>query len=1080
MATVVAFSLTFCFPANAGTSDCSGGSLSGILSTDTEVSGNLCITGNLALRARLTLAPGTDVAICAGCNITVPSQRDGVLVAEGTAASPIVFRAADPTAPWGRLFLTWPVDPATVLRHAVIDDAGSGVEAALQINEGEGDPGPVPVVDQVTITNSRSNGLDVSTLGNDPTPPAITNITITGSAGTAVRTSPLGVSGFAGSWKLSGNGSDRIEVEGQIVSRDLIFRHLGYPYEILSTITIREPGAGISPARVAIEAGATLLLHPDTQFNVDASSDGKISLEIGGTAAAPVTFTRLDAGSAPWGTLDLRMASGAKATIEHAVFEYGGGLVSTGFTAGMIFHGGDNAVSLRNVTLREGLNAGVALGSGGALSVTDSRFENNRVGLRARAPAIIRRTVFSGNAEGAVDNRRASTACVDAIGNFWGAADGPLDTSSAQDACFSSAVNIGTGDEISDGVLYRPVLSAEPGPVKYLSGISPEPFWVAANGLDEAEITITARDSEGNPLRGKELRLETTLGEVFQPTLPTDGNGQAVATIRSTQEGVATLSARNLTDGVDLGAVAGVVFWSGGGETGGIIRPGGTPYRAPQLLIEGAPFEPGFPMTFRVPMRNANSGDVDVQITYGVSRLGIGAGFTEVGTVSRTLAPGEEWDAAFQWNPPSIGHRCVQARGTVTGPGIRAAYADESRGTSGLSVGPFRVNFDVPDDPCDDLDAGKLVPSGRPGLPAVVKHIGRTVVQAHLVGKCLSQGLDFRREYRGALRDFETVISPVTYTPPALTAGGEVDAAEAGAATAVGDIAARLSALDRAIATTRQRARAAALADGGAGEVGDDLPQNFDGPIVLQQTALRDFQLEYADELDALVLAVEQLLAVTRDEGDPDTIFDAVDVAIYAQELESIGYDQETIDFLRAFGLSDAEIDARRTKEISDLRSQASPVSFTFYEFLGAYRAAAAERASILRQRYGSSASARGVRVPMSTSRLDELQTLAVGAEPIQASFDVGHPFDTVQTVDLIARVVELPLDWTFVLDRTTVTLGPGEVGQATLVIEPGSDLAKNGRARIAVEGYVNGDLVGGVMVEKELPSLILFADGFE
>lgn len=84
--------------------------------------------------------------------------------------------------------------------------------------------------------------------------------------------------------------------------------------------------------------------------------------------------------------------------------------------------------------------------------------------------------------------------------------------------------------------------------------------------------------------------------------------------------------------------------------------------------------------------------------------------------------------------------------------------------------------------------------------------------------------------------------------------------------------------------------------------------------------------------------------------------------------------------------------------------------------------------------------------------------------------FVVGNPYDTEKTVELRVRALSLPWDWTAVVSPATVTLQPGEETTATAYLSPGLAAPQGVQPRVAVEGHVDGELLGGVVVNVLVP----------
>jgi hypothetical protein len=97
------------------------------------------------------------------------------------------------------------------------------------------------------------------------------------------------------------------------------------------------------------------------------------------------------------------------------------------------------------------------------------------------------------------------------------------------------------------------------------------PSSLPADGQTPATVTVTLLDGNGNPVSGKVVRVTVVeqtsggvmmLSSVSQSASPTDGNGQATATLRSAVAGTALVSVQDITDGITLARHATVHFGS--------------------------------------------------------------------------------------------------------------------------------------------------------------------------------------------------------------------------------------------------------------------------------------------------------------------------------------------------------------------------------------------------------------------------------------------------------------------------------------------------------------------------------------
>jgi hypothetical protein len=127
------------------------------------VTGNITVQGSTSAGATLTVEPGVVVKFNSGryMNIGSSSGNPGALVAQGTAANPILFTSnqATPTAGyWSNIRFNNTADDGTsILEYCAIQYAGSGSLGAVYISQAS------PAIRNCTITNSSTYGICVST-----------------------------------------------------------------------------------------------------------------------------------------------------------------------------------------------------------------------------------------------------------------------------------------------------------------------------------------------------------------------------------------------------------------------------------------------------------------------------------------------------------------------------------------------------------------------------------------------------------------------------------------------------------------------------------------------------------------------------------------------------------------------------------------------------------------------------------------------------------------------------------------------------------------------------------------------------
>jgi VCBS repeat-containing protein len=937
-----------------------------------------------------------------------------------------------------------------VLRYVTLRNGGGedtledrlGGRGMIDIYDLDGTPVAGPIMEHVAIYGSTSYGIFMDQEDSDDTPPILNNLTITGTARAPLGMYVAAAGGLGTGNTFVDNEQNVIEIRagtvaGGRMNYDQTWPKQPVPYQLVSDFG----PLAVRDAVLTIEPGTTIQMEEGMGFRV-----GEGTLLANGTPTEPITFTRASENAGQWGNILLISNIDPPASFSYVSLLHAQG------DGGAINHQAGQ-LKLDHVTAKFNQNAGV-YSQGDFVQIKDSVFQLNRQGIRLQhgAGGLLRRNDISNNTEAGLVIQDNDDVCVDALQNYWGSPNGPSDTSSSEDACGSTATNDSSGDSISDGALYSPWLSSLDGQRQGASRISPAEFWVIANGVQSTTLDITVRDAQGVPLADKEIALETTRGTIAQPTAPTDENGVTTARISSEEVGEAIITARNVTDNESLSAMAAVYFWRGGGDTAGLIDQSGAPYASPNLILEGLPFQRGQAMTFRLPMENSNADAAVVEVDYAVSGLGIGRSFGTVDVVSKTLQPGEAWDAAGGWIVDVEGHHCVQARVKVTLPEQRVLQEV-------VNVGPFQVNFDVPDDPCKEQDVKKLIPRSG-GLKGVRKHMTKLLIQTYLVKECLNQTLSFSSvqsngqhstpaQDNDGEREHDVVTTVPEYTPATFEANDELTQAKADALNTLAQVVADLSALDDAIATTNQRIK-------WAGQANDEEAE------ARQFAAYRGFKQQYAQKLFDLAESIQTILSLTRDADEPDTFFTPEDYQDYRRQLRTAGYTQDTLSYHQEFGLSNELIDAIREEEIDRLAEQGSSTT-TFYSFLETVREGAQARAEDLQEQYGSGEASAGLAAENPT-----LFTLS----PLQSTFTVANPRDEQHTVNLKVRPVDLPLSWSYELDTSAPTLAAGETTTVTLTLSPGDggQAVEGSTVRVAVEGFIDGEYIGGVLLQQRTP----------
>ncbi len=1028
-----------------------GGDYGSFITEDTTWSGEVYLGRKLTVReSTLTIMPGTQVFFCGEFSLAIGDLFNPArLVAVGSVSEPIVFDSAVAGMKWESLYFGDAHTDGSIVQYVELKNGGGNDPMAdvgvLQIsNRSYVMTRTTPVVDYMTITGSGAYGvrLDVNE-ENDYTPAALTNLTISGSAAAPIISDAAGVSGFGQGLTFSNNITPTIQVRGNNLNGGMFFdqhwRKHALPYEILGSLYIRNnlEDEGKPFSTWTIDPGVTILVHPEAGFTIG-SLYGDARLVANGTEDEPITITRLNESSNPWAGIGFDAWSKTNSELSHVKLHYGGDLANEEARHSVLKKDGTGSLSLDHVEVWYSQNTGL-YSTNGDFDINASSFRLNRVGIDVfDTDGVIRNSSFINHAQSALINRWATTHCIDAVGNYWGDANGPADTSNESDACHSTRTNNSSGNAVSDGVLYWPWYASESGELTNRSSISPAQAWVIGNGVDSTEIVVTVRDQNGNPLAGKTVELEATRGTLVQPTAPTDANGVTRASISSSETGEAIITGQNTTDNQPLAAQAALYFWQGAGDTGGLAQLSGAPYAYPQLVVEGEPFQIGFPVIFRLPMQNTRAQPLNVEVTYSVSNFGIGQRYTPASTIQKTLQPGDSWDAPGGFTPPDETHRCVQFDVTY---GLASRLIDIEG--NGRFTGSKNLKRTPPGpDTCDKPNPFKLIPT-KPGLGGVKKHGKNLKKQGGLVNECIKTQVN-SRHLSGGSRDYETVVTAPTYTAPTLSAGSDVSQAEADASNTLAQTAADLTELNIALSITRNRMD-------GASQAGE---WHF---AAVQYETYQAFQRQRAQLLDQYADQIATYLQVYQNAGNQDVIFTPEDYRNDLIELQNNGYDAETLAYYRDSGFSQELIDYMLQQEIEAF-SQSNLVSTSFFEIMQNAQQEARETASELRSFYGTGTN-RGGNENMTRIR------------PIETSFVVGNPTDSTATVNLVVRPVDLPMNWSYKLDQTSVELTAGQEISATLTLNPGdTPVLKDVDVRVAVEGWIGEQHIGGVIIQQRVP----------
>jgi hypothetical protein len=100
----------------------------------------------------------------------------------------------------------------------------------------------------------------------------------------------------------------------------------------------------------------------------------------------------------------------------------------------------------------------------------------------------------------------------------------------------------------------------------------------------------------------------------------------------------------------------------------------------------------------------------------------------------------------------------------------------------------------------------------------------------------------------------------------------------------------------------------------------------------------------------------------------------------------------------------------------------------------------------------------------------DEQAHGLVSVAGTEARVPVSNPRDETATIELRIRRLDVPADWMVRVAPRSLTLAPGEEAEVTVTLQPGTSSVQATQPRVALEGYVDGSLINGVVVGVMIP----------
>jgi hypothetical protein len=976
------------------------------------------VTGNVTLvnGATLTIQPGVQVRFDQYRGLTVY----GTLNALGTSAQPILFTANTATPQpgwWGGIYIRDAAARAT-FDYATIEYGGYNLAGNIEIYYQ-----PVVTVTHSIIRNSSGDGINATSGGVAH----VSDTTLQGNGGYALNYEDGSVDPQLANLTITGNGVNAVAFGAGTLGGTRRWKNLGVPYIFTGNQTLAQD--------------AVLTVDPGVQIRFDQYRGLTVygTLNALGTSAQPILFTANTATPQPgwWGGIYARDAM-ARLILDYATVEYGGYNLDGNIE---LYYGAQ--ASINHSTLAHGSRAGLVADSGGAgISIAYSQIAGNGgYGVRNLQPEDV----------------------LMAVNNWWGSAAGP----SVDGNCNPG----GTGSKVSAGVAFRPFMT-QPGTItnpltprdQYSLEITPGRWFVPADDVSPAWVTVTLRNGAGQIVPNTAVHLATTVGEASLTSLVTNAAGQAHAYITSAQPGKATVTA---TSGYAPGTCANaaqpasteITFTPA--EAAPLMPDGEAPYMNDNIEVEPQPITQGVPSTITLRLTNPYPQSITVDGSLGYLQYGIGQIFGPVKEVRGwVIPPNTEQTLDVLWVPPLEGHYCLEFRYSFTGGGQNMP-ADGRGGKAGLNMNVKRGSNNSRGDKSildrarkaisifDGLFGGRAKGLDLPRKGAKVL-TNWQLDTAETISKEMG-GDPPRQDYTIIAVPQKPVITPLQ---PGADPDGYVSPAMAAAYNAFVSAQLDANAYGEAILISWDRS-------GGASEAGDD-------DWVAQQTAaVLYYQKLMGQSLLAAASAIDSIHDIMIAEGTADSVQTAADVQAYQNRLRTQGFTQAEIDAAHLLGLSDAQIEAARQAILAaDPASGATSMRAYQVQLAAAYR----ELADMLMNPHNFPEQIAGLSAEAAASP----NYLAQFYETT-ATLQVANPLTQTARVDLKIRRIDLPGDWLATTDWSSATLRPGQQMTATVTIVPGSASIQGTRPRVAVEGYIGDTMIGGVVVAVTVPRYVPF-----
>ena len=969
----------------------------------------VCLAGvTVPAGKTLTIDPGVIVQFAANSGNKINVQ--GTLVANGTAAQVITFTGVTAIpGSWGGISA---VGTALTPSHVSLNYVTLEYGGALNGAQVYADQAVISVTHSL-IRFSAGNGV-YTTLN---TPLDAHAVSFVGNGQHAIQLNQPSTDLLMTGLTASGNGNDGVYIAGSSVfhgQKRWVFP--GIPY--------------IVDGPIRTDLGDVLTIDPGNtiQFTPTGWLYVRGRLNALGTASKPILLTGLTQAPGAWqGIFIDGGVHQAVAQLDYVTVEYGGSA-----SGGANIHVSNGRLIAAHSIIRFSSKDGIRFDSNWGGSILESQIVNNALyGIYNGTPA---RAVLATN-------------------NWWGDASGPH---SDVVTCIS-----GIGANVTAGVLFLPVLSAANAAVPFplsnapIVTLTPRRWFAPADNQSQVYFDIKVRDGNGAPIPGRTVRLTSNLGNPSPPSV-TDPNGQALAFLTAPNvvgDAVVTASLDVIGCEGALSPETTVTFTALPSVTD-LMPNAPASYFDGDIEVKPMPVVVGVETTITAKLSNPLATPVTVDVAFRYTNAGIGLVVGPIKEIFGQVIPANSsvsLSAAFL--PGLSGHYWVEVTYTITAIGLAAVLQPQAGGS-----GSRQLNLYAGAGSLGSPTAKESMARAGTSFKLVSKiPAGPTLIQKGILGKWWDWASETASEITAALgldpprQDYNQVTLPVWYPIPPVQADANISALRAGALNAVNAALSDVMAYGSAAATAMDRY-------GGATEANNlQWASEQANELLYYEEKLGAALLTYADRLDAFVV-------VLQNEGETQITVSVSDIISYQQRLAT-GFSTQEIADAKLIGWTDAQIEAQR---LAIIAAKPADVAGNLLEKYTdeASVSRALGNALLFPPTFNSSVHVSGSAGLLSAPAGNTMAQVFNSISTIQ----LANPHAQTELIDVKARRIDLPADWTVDISPVQISLTPGQQTTVTVSVIAGSPVPQGSTPRVAVEGYAGSELLGGVVISVLVP----------